>query len=49
MYTKKSGQLLNQMERMNANALARKPNRKPGPLTKEEWKKTRNLWEKDDL
>lgn len=49
MYTKKTGQLLNQMERMNANALARKPKRKPGPLTKEEWEKTRNLWEKDDL
>jgi len=41
--------MLKQMERINANAAARQPKRKPGPITKEEWEKTRNRWEADDI
>jgi len=40
--------MLNQLERASENAAARKPKRKPGPLTKEEWEKVRNRWESDD-
>ena len=49
MYTKRTGQLFSQIERINANAAARKPKPKPGPLTREEWDKVRNRWEKDDI
>jgi hypothetical protein len=37
------------MERANVNAAARKPKPKPGAMTKAEYEKTRNRWEKDDI
>lgn len=49
LYTKRTGQLLNQMERASKNATQRKGPQKFGPKTKIQWEKTRSRWEKDDM
>jgi hypothetical protein len=49
LYTKKTQSILNQMNRMKRNRDMRLPKKLEGPLTKEEWERTRSRWEKDDL
>mmetsp|Transcript_21652 Transcript_21652/g.47065 ORF Transcript_21652/g.47065 Transcript_21652/m.47065 type:complete len:161 (+) Transcript_21652:476-958(+) len=49
LYTKKTGKLMNQLERVSKNATQRKGPPKFGPKNKMEWEKTRSRWEKDDL
>mmetsp|Transcript_22722 Transcript_22722/g.32475 ORF Transcript_22722/g.32475 Transcript_22722/m.32475 type:complete len:87 (+) Transcript_22722:197-457(+) len=49
MYTKRTSNILHQMERASKNATERKGPQKFGPRTKSEWEKLRNRWEKDDL
>lgn len=49
LYTKKTQSILNQMNQMKRNRDMRLPKKSEGPLTKEEWEKTRSRWEKDDL
>lgn len=49
LYTKKTQSILNQMNQMKRNRNMRFPKKQEGPLTKEEWERTRSRWEKDDL
>jgi hypothetical protein len=44
LYTKKTGQMLAQLERASKNAAERKGPPKLGPKTYLEWEKTRNRW-----
>mmetsp|Transcript_3650 Transcript_3650/g.5979 ORF Transcript_3650/g.5979 Transcript_3650/m.5979 type:complete len:102 (+) Transcript_3650:498-803(+) len=48
-YTKRTGHMMNQLERASKNATLRRGPRKAGPKTKLEYEKTRNRWEKEDL
>lgn len=48
-YTKRTGSMLKQMERVSKNAAERRGPPKNGPKTKLEYEKTRSRWEKDDL
>eukprot|EP00970_Alexandrium_tamarense_P014333 scaffold4049_cov204-Alexandrium_tamarense.AAC.20 len=41
--------MLNQLERASKNAQQRKGPERFGPMTRGEWEKMRNRWEKDDL
>ncbi len=47
-YTKKTQQIINQMNRMERNRQQRLPKRKFGPMTREEWDKMRNRWNDND-
>jgi hypothetical protein len=49
LYTKKTQSILNQMNQMKRNREMRFPKKMEGPLSKEEWERTRSRWEKDDL
>lgn len=49
LYTKKTQSILNRMNQMSRNRELRFPKKQEGPLTKEEWEKTRSRWEKDDF
>lgn len=44
LYTKRTGQMLTQLERASKNAAERKGPPKLGPKTYLEWEKTRNRW-----
>mmetsp|Transcript_18868 Transcript_18868/g.34001 ORF Transcript_18868/g.34001 Transcript_18868/m.34001 type:complete len:100 (+) Transcript_18868:421-720(+) len=48
-YTKRTGTMMNQLERASKNATVRRGPQKDGPKTKLEYEKTKNRWEKDDL
>eukprot|EP00980_Cylindrotheca_fusiformis_P013719 scaffold3526_cov115-Cylindrotheca_fusiformis.AAC.9 len=49
LYTKRTGQMLQQMEQMGKNKARRMPPPKIGPQTKEEWDKVRPRFDKDEL
>eukprot|EP00591_Stephanopyxis_turris_P002823 CAMPEP_0195524266 /NCGR_PEP_ID=MMETSP0794_2-20130614/23987_1 /TAXON_ID=515487 /ORGANISM="Stephanopyxis turris, Strain CCMP 815" /LENGTH=94 /DNA_ID=CAMNT_0040654443 /DNA_START=128 /DNA_END=412 /DNA_ORIENTATION=- len=49
LYTKKTGQLIAQIDKSTAAKAARMPKRKPGPKTKEEYEKTRTRIDNDDF
>mmetsp|Transcript_10780 Transcript_10780/g.23707 ORF Transcript_10780/g.23707 Transcript_10780/m.23707 type:complete len:92 (-) Transcript_10780:238-513(-) len=49
LYTKRTSTMLNQLERASKNAQQRKGPERFGPMTRGEWEKMRNRWEKDDL
>ena len=49
MYTKRSGQMLKQMEQISKNKARRMPPPKIGPLTKKEWDKVRPRFDKDEF
>jgi hypothetical protein len=49
MYTKRTGQMLRQFERYASEQQKRAPKRQIGPITREEWDKTRPRFEQDDF
>ena len=50
LYTKKTGNMLSQMDKLNkAHAARAASKRKPGPITKKEYEKTRTRIDDDDL
>jgi hypothetical protein len=49
MYTKRTGAMLKQMERVATQQEKRRTPRKFGPSTKEEWDKIRPRFDKDEL
>ena len=49
MYTKRSGQMLRQLEHISKQQAARAPPRPVGPMTRQEWEKIRPRFDKDDL
>ncbi len=44
LYTKKTRAMLDQMKRVERNREMRLPKRKFGPLTRDEWERTRSRW-----
>lgn len=48
MYTKRTGQMLRQMEHIAQQQAKRAPPRPIGPMTREEWDKIRPRFGKDD-
>jgi hypothetical protein len=49
MYTKRTGQMLKQMDQIAKNKAKRMPPTKIGPLTKNEWEKVRPRYDKDEF
>ena len=49
MYTKRTGVMLKQMERVATQQEKRRAPKKVGPSTKEEWEKIRPRFDKDEL
>ena len=49
MYTKRTGAMLKQMERVATQQEKRRPPRKVGPSSKEEWDKIRPRFDKDEI
>ena len=49
LYTRRTSQLMNQLNRATKNAQERKGPVKFGPKTKMEWERSRNRWEMDDI
>ena len=49
LYTKRTGQLLQQLEHISQQQLKRAPKRQIGPMTKEEWDKVRPRLRDDDF
>ena len=49
LYTKRTGQLLQQLEHISQQQLKRAPKRQIGPMTKEEWDKVRPRLNDDDF
>ena len=49
MYTKRTGAMLKQMERVAERQALRTPPRPIGPMTKQEWDKIRPRFDKDEF
>lgn len=49
LYTKRTGQLLQQLDHISQQQLKRAPKRQIGPMTKEEWDKIRPRMNDDDF
>ena len=49
LYTKRTGQMLKQFEHYAMQQKKRAPKRQIGPITREEWDKTRPRFDKDDF
>jgi hypothetical protein len=49
MYTKRTGQMLKQMDQITKNKARRMPPSKIGPMTKQEWNKSRPRFDKDEF